>query len=151
MGMTPSKLVGYTGATAVAIKAVIEWDAWLNRTHRHQEVHKLTDGSGGEETLWSNRPNSLAHLKKGFGSCFAYLFFADFVTRRWFRPTDQNSRFFILHALANFAITVASTPDACNRYTGGFETSCDLTWTSRAMCRACAQSKEQISSTVWEG
>jgi hypothetical protein len=56
------------------------------------------------------KPTSARHLALGFGSTFAYLAVLDILVAR--KAVDSTSRFFILHTLANLAITVAATPDA---------------------------------------
>ena len=49
-------------------------------------------------------------MGQGFGSVFAYLALLDLLICR--KAVDQTSRFFILHTLANIAITISATPDA---------------------------------------
>ena len=98
-------------AIALAAAAVVPaWSRWLNEQQR-QVVE--TDEAGSEDKRCSTvlyRPTTLKHLAQGFGSVCGYLALLDLLIAR--KAVDQTSRFFILHTLANVAITVAATPDA---------------------------------------
>ena len=70
-----------------------------------EEEDYMEDGEEEEWVLY--RPTSGVHLAQGFGTTFGYLALLDLLVAR--RAVDQTSRFFILHTLANIAITIAAT------------------------------------------
>ena len=129
MGNTQSgqKKWGKTDLALIAAAAAIvpAWTHWLNETHAvthkedHVEAQHPVGGNGSttevaktdaapEWTLY--KPTSVRNLVQGFGPTFAYLAVLDALIAR--KAVDQTSRFFILHTLANIAITISCTPDA---------------------------------------
>ena len=96
-------------AVVLAAAAIVpQWSRWLNE---RQTQRRRVKGEDGEEEEWVlYRPTSLLHLAQGFGTTFGYLALLDLLVAR--RAIDETSRFFILHTLANVAITIAATPDA---------------------------------------
>jgi len=96
-------------ALVLAAAAIVpKWSRWLNE---HQTQRRRVEGEGGEEEEWVlYRPTSCLHLAQGFGTTFGYLALLDLLVAR--RAGYPTSRFFILHTLANIAITIAATPDA---------------------------------------
>ena len=114
----PARKWGATDAALVLAAAAIvpKWSRWLNE---RQTERKRVEGEDGEEEEWVlYRPTSGVHLAQGFGTTFGYLALLDLLVAR--RAVDQTSRFFILHTLANIAITIAATPDAVRSLTRPF-------------------------------
>ena len=107
----------YSAVIVAAAAIVPAWSRWLNeqQTVRQPVDEDETEGSKDNSTLAPRewifyRPTSLKDLAQGFGTTFAYLAALDVLVAR--KAVDQTSRFFILHTLANVAITMSSAPDA---------------------------------------
>jgi len=97
------------GGSAVALFLLTrQWDAWLRRHHDHEEEVERSDGEG-TLTLGSSRPRTAGQLARGFASCIAFLAAADLLLCR--RMRDDNSRYFLLHTLANAIISLSSAAD----------------------------------------
>lgn len=121
---TKAKWGAADAAIVVAMAAVVPaWSAWLNESQIDEPPAELVAaaereaaerGPGSSSNPWATfvryRPTKPMHLLKGFGTSFAYLAALDLLVAR--KGVDDNARFFVLHALANLAITIAATPDA---------------------------------------
>lgn len=98
-------------AAASAVGALVlpvivrEWDAWLNSFHEHDEEYERKDGKG-KMMVGSCRPRRAADVARGIASCLAFLAVADRLLAR--RMSDDTSRYFLLHTLANAVITLSS-------------------------------------------
>ena len=102
-----STLALATGAGLAASAALVRpWDEWLTSHHEHDEEFEREDGRG-TLTLGSCRPTTLGQLARGAGSCLAFLAACDALIAR--RARDDTARYFVLHTLANWVITVSSS------------------------------------------
>jgi len=84
---------------------VRRWDEWLNASHDHNEEHEKADGSG-VLTIGSSRPQTADQLVRGAASCLAFLTSVDLLLAR--RMSDDTSRYFLLHTMANAVISLSS-------------------------------------------
>ena len=103
LGVAVAAGAGLTASVAL----VTRWDEWLNESHEHDEEHECNDGT--KVRLGSCRPTGLGPLARGFASCIAYLSIIDIFLAR--RMRDDTSRYFLLHTLANLAISISSAKD----------------------------------------
>lgn len=119
MPTAPRRKWGATDAAIIVAAAAVvpAWARWLNERHSQKIKRKTEEGEVEETTYY--KPSSGRDLAEGFGSCLGYLALLDLLVCR--KAVDQTSRFFILHTLANLAITVAATPDAYRSLTRPFE------------------------------
>ena len=107
-------------AIALAAAAIVPaWSRWLNEQQTHEQSVEGEDGA--EETRVLYRPTTWRHLGQGFSTVFGYLALLDLLIAR--KAVDQTSRFFVLHTLANVAITVAAAPDAARSLSRPFNPS----------------------------
>jgi hypothetical protein len=95
-------------SVAASIALVKRWDEWLAAAHEHVEEHERADGRGNV-MVRSSRPRRLAEVAKGVLSCWVFLAAVDILLAR--RMRDDTSRYFLLHTLANWVITVSSASD----------------------------------------
>ena len=99
---------------AALASIVPAWTKWLNEQQVDEEKRDVAEPKPGElaapSTLVRYRPTSIKHLLQGFGTTFVYLALIDLLVAR--KAVDATSRFFILHTLANLAITISCAPDA---------------------------------------
>jgi hypothetical protein len=107
--LSKARVAAVGGGSAVALFLLTrQWDAWLRRHHDHEEEVERSDGEG-TLTLGSSRPRTAGQLARGFASCIAFLAAADLLLCR--RMRDDNSRYFLLHTLANAIISLSSAAD----------------------------------------